>query len=182
MQLDVIPDFVLEGDETARLSLRNGGFGGPAILAGNQEHVAAAQATLEELPLARERNAAIVAERERLCQALAALPGVRVHLVPHHADPSITPAYDPTGPVVYAGARRYIEAELGQIRSACRSLGRDLVIEAAKGDATLGEISDGQDLLQSAFSGIKPRLATGLVGDVQHDQRGTVLRGQTSRE
>ena len=34
--------------------------------------------------------------------ANAALPGVRVHLVTHHADPSITPAYDPTGPVVYA--------------------------------------------------------------------------------
>ena len=43
----------------------------------NAAAIAAAQATLEELPLARERNAAIVAERERLCQALAALPGVR---------------------------------------------------------------------------------------------------------
>jgi imidazoleglycerol-phosphate dehydratase len=43
----------------------------------NAAAAAAAYATLEELPLARKRVAAIVAERERLCQALAALPGIR---------------------------------------------------------------------------------------------------------
>jgi histidinol-phosphate aminotransferase len=43
----------------------------------NAAAVAAAQATLEEMPAARRRVAAIIAERERLCQALATLPGIR---------------------------------------------------------------------------------------------------------
>ena len=43
----------------------------------NAAVVAAAQATLQDMPAARQRIATIVAERERLCQALAALPGIQ---------------------------------------------------------------------------------------------------------
>jgi histidinol-phosphate aminotransferase len=43
----------------------------------NAAVVAAALATLDDVPAAREQIAAAVAERERLCQSLAALPGIR---------------------------------------------------------------------------------------------------------
>ena len=62
-----------------------------------------------------------------------ALPGVPVHLAPHHADPTIRPSYDPDGPVVYSGAKRYLGNELPAIKHACKTLGRKLVIESGKG-------------------------------------------------
>lgn len=57
-----------------------------------------------------------------------ALPGVRVHLLPHHADPRIDASwYDSGGPVVYAGGKHYIDRHLGDIERACRHIGRKFV-------------------------------------------------------
>jgi hypothetical protein len=61
------------------------------------------------------------------------LPGIPVHLAPHHADPTIKPGYDPDGPVVYSGAKRYLGSELPAIKAACKRLGKRLVLESGKG-------------------------------------------------
>jgi len=54
---------------------------------------------------------------------------VKVHLVPHHADPRIgLDWYDPQGPIVYAGSLQFVFPVLNQIRAACRNLGREFVI------------------------------------------------------
>lgn len=57
-----------------------------------------------------------------------ALPeSVKVHVVPHHHDPGLSPAHNPDGPVVYAGLGRYIDRKLPVIREACRQIGREFV-------------------------------------------------------
>jgi len=53
---------------------------------------------------------------------------VRVHLVPHHADPRVLPDwYDPKGPIVYAGARHFVpEASKNVIREAAAKIKRSV--------------------------------------------------------
>tara|TARA_R110002051_G_scaffold228982_3_gene291039 strand:- start:120 stop:911 length:792 start_codon:yes stop_codon:yes gene_type:complete len=51
---------------------------------------------------------------------------VRVHLVPHHADPRVgLDWYDPAGPIVYAGMSKFIEPALETVRRACKLVGRE---------------------------------------------------------
>lgn len=57
------------------------------------------------------------------------LPNCRVHGMPHHSDPQLSRDwYDPSGPVVYAGGKRFIERHLTAIEQACRKIGRQFVI------------------------------------------------------
>jgi hypothetical protein len=53
-----------------------------------------------------------------------------VHLVPHAPDPRIEAGwYDPNGPIVYAGARYFIERYYSQIREAAKLLGREVFFD-----------------------------------------------------
>jgi hypothetical protein len=55
---------------------------------------------------------------------------VRVHVVPHHADPRIgLDWYDPDGPIVYAGHRYFIEGHRDTMREAAALIGREIVID-----------------------------------------------------
>ncbi len=58
-----------------------------------------------------------------------ALPDhVRVHLVPHHSDPSIHGGwYAADGPIVYSGLQQYIRSGLTNIQRACDEVGRELI-------------------------------------------------------
>tara|TARA_R110000824_G_scaffold741_6_gene4611 strand:+ start:214 stop:1995 length:1782 start_codon:yes stop_codon:yes gene_type:complete len=58
--------------------------------------------------------------------------GVKVHLVPHHADPRVgLDWYDPDGPIVYAGAKTFLgdERSIAAIRAAAELVGRKLVLD-----------------------------------------------------
>jgi hypothetical protein len=56
--------------------------------------------------------------------------GVRVHLVPHHADPRVgLDWFDPDGPIVYAGAKEFIAPARGTIIEAAKKIGRELVLD-----------------------------------------------------
>jgi uncharacterized repeat protein (TIGR01451 family) len=57
VEIDVLPDFLLEGDETVRLALRPGGFAGPASLAGGTEHVVTIRDALADLEVDKRVDA-----------------------------------------------------------------------------------------------------------------------------
>lgn len=55
---------------------------------------------------------------------------VRVHLVPHHADPRVGLDWcDPNGPIVYAGMIKFIEPVIERVRRACRIIGREFRLD-----------------------------------------------------
>ncbi len=66
------------------------------------------------------------------CEALMreSLPErVRVHLVPHPADSRVNESwFNGDGPIVYAGLQQFLANGLDRIQSACRMLGKELVI------------------------------------------------------
>jgi hypothetical protein len=52
-------------------------------------------------------------------------PAPRVHVLPHHADPRVGPAWrDPAGPIAYAGSLDYLGGEQDALRDAAASIGR----------------------------------------------------------
>ncbi len=54
---------------------------------------------------------------------------VQVHLIPHQSDSRIHENWvNPDGPIVYAGQPEFLSNGLDRVRSACRLLGKDLVI------------------------------------------------------
>jgi uncharacterized repeat protein (TIGR01451 family) len=57
VELDVLPDFLLEGDETVRLALRTGGFAGPASLGAGTEHVVTIRDALADLQVDKRVDA-----------------------------------------------------------------------------------------------------------------------------
>ena len=61
----------------------------------------------------------------------AGLPdSVRVWMVPHHSDPRIEPSwYDPNGPIVYAGARYFVDSARREIEEAAKRIGREVVFD-----------------------------------------------------
>jgi len=57
---------------------------------------------------------------------------VRVHFVPHHADPRVgLDWYDAAGPIVYAGHRDFVAGHRDTIREAGRMIGRDVVLDTS---------------------------------------------------
>ena len=61
--------------------------------------------------------------------AIDALPQARVHLLPHHADPSINGSwYDLEGPIVYAGHRRFVKTSMSALCEAAQRLGKSFVL------------------------------------------------------
>lgn len=60
----------------------------------------------------------------------AALPEkVLVHFVPHACDPKIHEGWwNPSGPIVYSGLSRFIESGLDKIETACRMVGKPLIV------------------------------------------------------
>ena len=57
VELDVLPDFLLEGDETVRLALRAGGFAGPASLGGEMSHIVTIRDALADLQVDKRVDA-----------------------------------------------------------------------------------------------------------------------------
>jgi len=57
VELDVLPDFLLEGDETVRLALRAGGFAGPASLGGETSHIVTIRDALADLEVDKRVDA-----------------------------------------------------------------------------------------------------------------------------
>lgn len=56
--------------------------------------------------------------------------GVRVHLVPHHADARVgRDWHDPDGPIVYAGHRDFVAPAVEAIKAAAERLGREVVFD-----------------------------------------------------
>jgi hypothetical protein len=66
------------------------------------------------------------------CEALLreSLPDrVRVHMIPHHSDSRINESwFNADGPIVYSGQPEFLSHGLDRVRSACRMLGKELVI------------------------------------------------------
>lgn len=66
------------------------------------------------------------------CEAVmrVSLPDhVQVHLIPHQSDSRICESwFNCDGPVVYAGQAEFLSSGLDRVRSACRMLGKDLVV------------------------------------------------------
>ncbi len=55
---------------------------------------------------------------------------VRVHMVPHHADPRINESWrSKDGPVVYSGLHRFIASGVDRIREACKLLRKEFVVK-----------------------------------------------------
>jgi len=74
----------------------------------------------------------IIATSPACLESMACLPESKVigHMLPHHADLRVGPDWhNPNGPVVYAGGRRFISSALPQIESACKQLGRNLLLD-----------------------------------------------------
>lgn len=77
------------------------------------------------------------------------------HVIPHHADPRIGDWYNPSGPVVYAGGKRFLGKQSEAIREACKSLGREFIVQqdrdcwqALKGASlTLSVRCDGEETM-----------------------------------
>ena len=57
VELDVLPDFLLEGDETVRLAVRGGGFAGPAKLGGSTAHIVTIRDALADLKVDKRVDA-----------------------------------------------------------------------------------------------------------------------------
>lgn len=62
-----------------------------------------------------------------------ALPMVKVHMLPHHADRMVGPHWhDPDGPIVYAGGQRFLGDQMLAIEAGCRANLRELIVDIGR--------------------------------------------------
>jgi hypothetical protein len=84
------------------------------------------------------------------------LRGVRVHLVPHHADERVGQDwYDPDGPIVYAGMSKFIEPVLRTVRQACKIIGKEFVYNT---DHHAWKALEGASLILAPRAGLRTKL------------------------